>query len=112
MLPYLTIGGSRSEFWDLTPKDILIDFKAYKKRIELEEIQMWKQGWYFKQALQSTILVCGLADKNVAKNMPKYPDMPRTQEQVESEEYINAQRQLFIAKMNKWQRVNNSRNKR
>lgn len=112
MLPYLTIGGSRSEFWDLTPKDILIDFKAYKKRIEMEEIQMWKQGLYFQKALQSTILVCGLADKKVVKEMPKYPDMPKTQEQIESEEYINAQRQLFIAKMNKWQRVNNSRNKR
>ena len=111
LLPYLTIGGSREVFWELTPKEITIDFKAYKKKMEIQEQLMWKQGLYFKQALQSTVLACGLADKNVAGKMPKYPDMPKFQEE-EKEINVELQRQLLIAKMNKWQMVNNLRNKR
>lgn len=87
-----------------------IDFKAYKNKMEIQEQLMWKQGWYFKQALQSTILVCGLADKSVAGKMPNYPDMPKFQE--EKEQNVELQRQLLIAKMNKWQMVNNLRNKK
>lgn len=33
-------------------------------------------GAYFKQALQSTILVAGLADKNTSNRIPKYPNCP------------------------------------
>lgn len=88
-----------------------IDFKAYKNKMEIQEQLMWKQGWYFKQALQSTILVCGLADKSVVGKMPNYPDMPKFQEE-EKEQNVELQRQLLIAKMNKWQMVNNLRNKK
>ena len=112
LLPYLTIGGSRSEFWELTPSDILIDFKAFRKKHELKEQDMWLQGLYFKRALESSVLVCGLADKKVIREMPKYPNMPKTQDEIESEEYQNAQRDLLIAKMEKWRRVNNNRNKK
>ena len=112
LLPYLTIGGSRNEFWDLTPKDLEIDFKAYIKRNEIQQQQMWLQGLYFKRALESSVLVCGLADRKAVAQMPKYPNMPRTQDQIESEEYQKAQRDLLIAKMNRWQRLNNLRNKK
>lgn len=111
LLPYLTIGGSRSDFWELTPKDVEIDFKAYFKRQEITNQQIWLQGLYFKRALESTILACGLADKKTAREMPKYPEMPKTREQIESEEHQESQRQLLIAKMNKWQRVNNAKRK-
>ena len=111
LLPYLTIGGSRSDFWELTPKDIAIDFKAYKHKMEIQEQLMWKQGLYFKQALQSTVLACGLADRKVVAQMPKYPDMPKFQEE-EKEENIELKRELLIAKMNKWQKINNLRNKK
>ena len=107
LLPYLTIGGSRTDFWELTPKTIMVDFKAYQKRMEIQEQQMWLQGLYVKRAIESSIMICGLADKKVIREMPKYPDMPKTQEQIESENYQKARRDLLIAKMNKWQRINN-----
>ncbi len=111
LLPYLTIGGSRNDFWELTPKTIQIDFKAYQKRMEIQEQQMWLQGLYIKRALESSVLICGLADKKVIREMPKYPEMPKTQEQIESENYQKARRDLLIAKMNKWQRANNKKRK-
>jgi len=89
-----------------------IDFKAYKRRCENQTQLIWLQGLYFKQALQSSVLVCGLADKTVVREMPKYPDMPKTQEDIDREESKKAQVDLFIAKMNRWQRLNNLRNKK
>lgn len=112
LLPYLTIGGSRTDFWKLTPKDILIDIEAYRKRNENQLQMIWLQGFYFKQALQSSVLVCGLADKKVVREMPKYPDIPLTKDEQESAERRQAKNQLLIAKMNKWQRVNNARFKK
>lgn len=67
-------------------------------------------GAYFKVALDTSILKCGLADKNTVKNLPNYPEMPYSQE--DEEENIEAQRQLIIAKMNKWTRINNSARKK
>lgn len=95
----------------MTPKELEIDFKAYFKRREINNQQIWLQGLYFKKALESTILACGLADKRTAREMPKYPDMPKTKEQIESEEHQKAQRDLWIAKMNKWQKINNAKRK-
>ena len=63
-------------------------------------------------AIQSSVFACGLADKRVVNSLPKYPNMPLTQEQVESEEFEKAKMDLLIAKMNKWQRFNNIRNKK
>lgn len=80
--------------------------------MEMQEQQMWKQGLYFKEALQSTILVCGLADKKVIGKMPKYPEMPKSQDDIDKEAHIEAQRQIFIAKMNKWQKINNAKNRK
>ena len=112
LLPYLTIGGSRTEFWELTPKDIEIDFKAYKKRCEEKTQLAWLNGLYFKLALQSSVLVSTLADKSTKGKMPKYPDVPRSNEYIETEDRINAERELLIAKMNKWKRFNNLKKKK
>lgn len=90
----------------------MIDFRAYKRRCENQQQLAWLQGLYFKQALQSSVLACGLADKKVINNMPKYPDMPKTQEDIDREESKKAQVDLFIAKMNRWQRLNNAKNKK
>lgn len=110
-MPYLTIGGSRQDFWKLTPKTIEIDFKAYKLRQENEMKMIWLQGLYFKTAIQSSVVICGLADKKIIKQMPKYPEMPKTEDEIKSETHIKAQQELLIAKMNKWRKINNKKKK-
>lgn len=106
----MSIGGSRSEFWHLTPKDIMLDFKAHENKIN-EQIQLaWINGFYTKLALQSSVLVCGLADKKVVKEMPKYPDMPNQKEDEPlTQAEIDVQTQYFIAKMEYWTKSNNER---
>lgn len=89
----------------------MIDFKAYNKRNLMMQQQSWQLGLYFKHALQSSVLVCGLADKNVVKQMPKYPDMPRSDDEIQKEENVEKQRELWIAKLNRWQKINNSKNR-
>lgn len=111
LLPYLTIGGSRQEFWKMTPKDIEIDFRAYQNKINNQLQMAWINGLYVKAALNSTILMCGLADKKVLSNLPDYPEMPNVNEQEEelTEEEIQIQTEYQIAKMKHWARVNNER---
>lgn len=110
LLPYLSIGGNRETFWHLTPREIMIDFKAHRNRVN-EQLQLaWINGFYVKQAIQSSVMICALADKRAINNMPKYPDMPKTEEKEEMNEIqIEAKRQSLIAKMNLWTRANNKR---
>lgn len=65
-------------------------------------------------AIQSSVMICTLADKRTLNNMPDYPDMPKQEsnEEIMSEKEIETQRQLMIAKMNYWQRQNNKRFKK
>lgn len=107
-MPYLAIGGSRETFWKLTPKTIEIDFKAYKMKYEMQLKMAWVQGLYIKQAIQSSVMVCTLADKQNVKKMPKYPDEPKSEQDL-TPENIDAQKQLIIAKMDKWVRLNNKK---
>lgn len=90
----------------------MIDFKAHENRIN-EQIQMaWITGLYTKMALQTSVLVCGLADKKVISKMPQYPEMPTLKEDLPlTEEQIEAERQYAIAKMNTWVRMNNKKKK-
>lgn len=97
----------------MTPKDLIIDFKAHENRVN-EQIQMaWINGLYVKAALKSTILVCGLADRQNVNNMPDYPEMPKQKNDDEdselSEEEIKIQTQYAIAKMEYWAKSNNER---
>lgn len=69
----------------------------------------WVQGWYVKQAIQSSVMICGLADKKTVSNMPKYPDMPKTDDEVENETSIKAKQELLIAKMKRWAKLNNKK---
>ena len=94
-------------FWDLTPKDIDIDFKAFKKRREMEIQMSWVSGNYFKRALESTVLICGLADRRAINNMPKYPEIPKSEEEIISEEAEQNRTDYHLAKMRNWQAVNN-----
>lgn len=67
----------------------------------MEQQLAWLQGAYFKQALQSSILICGLADRQVANKMSKYPEMPYKEEveksQAQDEKWLQMQRQRAFA---------------
>ena len=107
----MSIGGTRETFWHLTPREIEIDFRAHSNRVN-EQLQLaWATGKYVKMAIQSSVMVCTLADNKTLKSMPDYPDMPRQEnkEEVMSEKEIETKRQLMIAKMLYWQRQNNKR---
>ena len=54
--------------------------------------ELWTIGAYVKQALASTILVAGLADKNTHNQMPKFPKCPY-QEEVEERELTEEQKE-------------------
>lgn len=105
----MSIGGSRETFWHLTPKDIMIDFKAYKNRMRQQQQLAWLNGLYVKKAIESSVLICGLADKKVVRNMPNYPEFPKDYEEIESEEEIKKKREYMIAKMNYWTKINNKK---
>lgn len=110
--PFLSIGGDYDTFWKLTPKTIAVFFKAYQEK-EKEQIRMaWLQGKYIQQALASTIMVCTLADKKIAKQMNQYPEMPYQTEEMtkEMKEQEKHQKQLDLAiKMEKWMKFNNKK---
>ena len=55
--------------------------------------------------------MCGLADNKTKNKMPKYPEFPKNQDEIDEEEIEN-KRQLLIAKMNYWTRENNKRFKK
>jgi len=103
----LSIGGSRETFWHLTPKDIMIDFRAYQQKIKQQQQLAWLNGFYVKKAIESSIFMCGLADNKALRNLPKYPDFPKDEEEAINEEEIKKKREYMIAKMNYWTKVNN-----
>lgn len=103
MLPYLKIGGSRKDFWELTPHDILLDFKAYNEREKDESRKMvenaWAIGKYVQAALASTPVVMGFI-KNKSE-MPKYPDLPDFNEQSD-EEKITDEKWVETERLKAW----------
>lgn len=107
MLPYLIIGGSRETFWKLNPKSIKIDFEAYNYKVRIQKHNAWEQGLYFKWAIASSVFACGLVDNKTKNGLPKYPDEPRIEEETEQSQEV--QRELLIAKMAKWARMNNKK---
>lgn len=64
------------EYWFGDPGLLYNYAEKYKTELKLKEDEMWMLGAYVKAALQSTILMAGLADKKTAHSMPKYPDTP------------------------------------
>lgn len=55
--------------------------KKYKHEMERKQQGYWTIGAYVKNALQSTILMAGLADEKTANKLPKYPDFPKFEEE-------------------------------
>lgn len=73
----------------------------------------WLQGTYFKQALASTVVVAGLADKRVVSQMPEYPQMPEFKEEnnlnISEEEREQIARDKILMQMEKWMHFNNDK---
>lgn len=61
-------------------------------------------GAYFRQALSSTIVVAGLADKNSSSRLPKYPNCPYEDnaEKVLTEEQIQYERLRLVQYLNRF----------
>ena len=75
MLDYaLVLGMTVEQYWYGNPRLLLNYEKKYKMESDKKRQEAWLIGAYVKSALQSTILVAGLAD--TGKKMPEYPDMP------------------------------------
>lgn len=95
-----------TQFWYDNPRLILNyteKFKAEQMRVQQNA---WLVGAYVKNALQSTILVAGLADKQTANKLPKYPEMPKY-ENVMTEERKQAERQRLYKYYKKLAEINN-----
>lgn len=67
----------------------------------------WLVGAYVKNALQSTILTAGLADKQTASKLPKYPEMPKYESQDMTEERKQAERLRLFKYYKKLAKINN-----
>ena len=66
-----------------------------------------------KAALGSTILISGLVDKGTPAKMPKYPKMPKNENDSPiREEEIENERIIAIAKMNYWTKMNNKKERK
>lgn len=108
LVPYLAIGGTRETFWKLTPKTIQYDFKAYEKKMEHDMQLAWLNGFYFQQALQSSILACSLADRKTASKMPDYPEMPASKKEEPKNEKFETE--FWVKKMDRlMDRINNKK---
>ena len=75
-----------------------------------QQQMVWLTGAYVKNALQSTILVAGLADKNTASKMPKYPEMPKFDKQCElTQKQIDVERDRLYLYYKKLAKINNTK---
>ena len=87
-----------TQFWYGNPRLMLNYIEKYKAEQLIIQQNAWLIGAYVKNALQSTILVAGLADKNTKQQMPKYPEMPRPSESNLSEE----EKTIFAKRVEKY----------
>ena len=108
-VPFVSYGGTREEFFKLTPKTIKYYFKAFKMKTLRDNQLAWLNGLYIKQALQSSVLIAGLADKKVVSKMPKYPEMPKDEPKSKNEKF---ETEYLIAKMDRLMRNINAQNKK
>lgn len=94
------------KFWKQTPKTIQIYFEADQLKQQRQVQHAWLVGAFVKQALSSTILVAGLADKNTANKLPKYPKCPYEDEyqRVLTEEQKQYERMRLVQYLNRFSR--------
>ena len=68
--------------------------KKYQMESDKKRQEAWLIGAYVKSALSSTILVAGLADKDTAKKLPKYPECPKPSDMDDGENMTETQKEL------------------
>lgn len=92
------------KFWKQTPKTIQIYFEADQLKQQRQVQHAWLVGAFVKQALSSTILVAGLADKNTANKLPKYPKCPYEDEyeRVLTDEQKQYERMRLVQYLNRF----------
>lgn len=96
-----SIGITWKEFWGLNPKiiNLMIDGYKEKKQAEIEEQNFlaYIQGAYFADAIMATI---GNAfTKGKKHEYPKEPYEIAKSKKLTSETELQAQRELFVAKL-------------
>jgi len=94
----MAIGISYNDFWDMTPKIIMLHIEAYNKREELkfdyDNYIAYLQGVYFAESLNCTV---GNMFKGKGQKPYEYPSKPYDfKEKTYTEEELDQQRKAFF----------------
>lgn len=114
MLDYaLTLGMTVEQYWLGDPR-LLLNFEEKSKTDKLiKKQEAWLIGAFFKNALESTILVAGLADKDTPSKMPKYPDCPMPTDEngdvIMTDEAIETERERLYRYYHRLAEINNKK---
>ena len=100
---------SIDEFWYGDPELYYNYARAYENKLKQRQQEIWAIGGRVGQALSSTVLIAGLADKKILHQMPQYPECPYIDETPQTETDILLEKEKFITKMTNW--VNASKRK-
>lgn len=94
------MGVSYETFWHLTPKKLEYFLKAYKTKIKMQDEQMWIMGMYIQSAVGTAVEHClaGRKAKSEYIDKPILKDIEERNKPL-TEEEIQRQRDLFVAKM-------------
>ena len=97
MLPWLEIKQPYDLFWKLSPRKVALFFEAERKYNERRAREYdefaWLTGIYVKKAIQSSILVATLAEKDTPNKMDKYPEKPyQCKEEIREKELTDEQK--------------------
>ena len=94
------------EFWYGDPELYFNYVRVYENSVKSKQQYIWQIGVRFCQALESSVVFpAGLVDKQVINSMPKYPDCPFTEEELDeelSEKEIEFYRQKAIINFENW----------
>lgn len=90
------------QYWYGHPNLLLNYAEKYKNQVKMNEYYAWLTATYVKSALNSSILIAGLADKNTASKLPKYAECPlKIDTEVEmSEERIEYEKMRLVQYLN------------
>ena len=94
---YMAMGMSYDEFWNDDPKKAYYYRKAQEIKLQQMNEQLWLQGVYMAQAINSTV---GNMFKKKSQSPIKYPDepLPITQAQIEEKKRKEEIRKQELAK--------------
>lgn len=71
------VGMTLDEFWYGDPELYFNYLRVYENKAKYEQQKIWQIGARVCQALESSIIFpAGVIDKNIIRQMPKYPECP------------------------------------